>query len=318
MQNRNRTPNDLEVRSTSRILANRAGRIATLPEPHEGMRVLRMRGGDAGATFVTSSGLPHPGKSSSTQLASIESAGNKAQAEKARIQAAEAIGKGDLDAAVSAYSEAIEADPSNARFYSGRAGVYMRLNKLPEALADAQKAKVASLPSDWHFMLARGCVCAWVGLGLGLGRASHPSARCTPAPAADSLPSLPLALPNSLHHPRFLSSRVLALPGAGLAVRAPGSRDRERDDERGQRGRERRYNGGQHAPEPRVCTRAPRVFRPHAVRCCWADIVRCCCVGVGVVGVVRGLGLRLAVACVCFLLWHACAGQETRLARRAV
>jgi tetratricopeptide (TPR) repeat protein len=73
----------------------------------------------------------------------------EAQGEKARSEAflkafrrgEEAVQEGDFTAAIKAYSDAIELDPTNARAFSSRACAYMRVENVAEAVADAKRAK---------------------------------------------------------------------------------------------------------------------------------------------------------------------------------
>ncbi len=65
---------------------------------------------------------------------------SNAEAEKLKEQGNEAFRKKDFPEAIRLYSEAIALDKTCSVYFSNRAAVYLTVNKLDEALADAREA----------------------------------------------------------------------------------------------------------------------------------------------------------------------------------
>jgi len=65
---------------------------------------------------------------------------NKKLAEKEKDLGNAALGKNDMEGAITHYSKAIELDPSNHVMYSNRSAAYTKMKKYDEAVKDADKA----------------------------------------------------------------------------------------------------------------------------------------------------------------------------------
>jgi tetratricopeptide (TPR) repeat protein len=84
-----------------------------------------------------------------------ESVTRALEADLAGLDATAHVRSGDLEAAVADYGRAIDLDPERAAFWSSRAGVLLRAERIDEALADLDKA-IELDPSQPAWLLAKG------------------------------------------------------------------------------------------------------------------------------------------------------------------